>query len=70
MEAGDPATASFAARRGLLVSPFDVTLWEIALRAAAGVSGDQLARTWRDARATLGEDAAELAELVRSLEGH
>ena len=68
MEAADPATASFAARRGLLVSPFDVTLWEIALRSAAGVNNDELARTWRDARATLGDDAAEVAELVRSLE--
>jgi hypothetical protein len=70
MEAGDPATASLAARQGLLVSPFDITLWEIALRAAAGVSGDELARTWRNARAILGDDAAEVAELVRSLEGN
>jgi two-component SAPR family response regulator len=70
MEAGDPATASFAARQGLLVSPFDVTLWEIALRAAAGVSGNELARTWRNAQAILRDDAAEVAELVRSLEGN
>jgi len=70
MAAGDPATASFAARRGLLVSSFDVTLWEIALRAAATVSADELARTWRNARATLGDDAAEVVELVRSLGGN
>ena len=50
------------------MSPFDVTLWEIALRSAAGVNNDELARTWREARATLGDDAAEVAELVRSLE--
>ncbi len=70
MAAGDPATAAFAARRGLLASPFDVTLWEIALRAAAAVSADELARTWRDARATLGDDAAEVAELGRSLKSN
>ena len=70
MAAGDPATAAFAARRGLLPSPFDVTLWEIALRAAAAVSADELARTWRDARATLGDDAAEVAELGRSLKSN
>jgi DNA-binding winged helix-turn-helix (wHTH) protein len=68
MASGDPATAAFAARRGLLVTPFDVTLWEIALQAAAGMSGDELTRTWRDARAMLGEDAAELANMVRDLE--
>jgi hypothetical protein len=70
MESGDPATAAFAARRGLLVSPFDVTLWETALRASAAVSGEELARTWRDARATLGDDAAELTEVARRLEAN
>jgi hypothetical protein len=67
MEAEDFSIAGLAARQGLLANPFDLTLWEVALRAAAGLGSDQLLRTWRDAQATLGDDARALAELVRLL---
>jgi DNA-binding SARP family transcriptional activator len=69
METEDFSTAGFAARQGLLANPFDGILWEIALRAAAGRGSDELLRTWRDAQATLGDDAKALAELVGLLGG-
>jgi hypothetical protein len=67
LEAHDFAGALFSFRRGLLASPFDFALWEGALRAAAGVGTDELASTWRDAQATLGDDASEFARLVEEL---
>ncbi len=69
METEDFSTAGFAARQGLLANPFDGTLWEMALRAAAGRGSDELLRTWRDAQATLGDDAKALTELVQLLGG-
>ena len=70
LEANDLAGASFALRRGLLASPYDLELWEGALRAAGGMGAAELARTWRDAQATLGADAQELAPLVDGLRRH
>ena len=67
LEAHDFAGALFSFRRGLLASPFDFALWEGALRSAAGVGPDELASTWRDAQATLGDDASEFARLVERL---
>ncbi len=67
LEADDFECALFSFRRGLLASPFDFALWEGALRAAAGVGPDELASTWRDCQATLGDDAAEFAPLVEEL---
>ena len=70
LEANDLAGASFALRRGLLASPYDLELWEGALRTAGGMGAAELARTWRDAQATLGADAQELAPLVDGLRRH
>jgi DNA-binding SARP family transcriptional activator len=69
METKDFSTAGFAARQGLLANPFDLALWEVALRAAAGRGSDEMLRTWRDAQATLGDDAKTLTELVGLLGG-
>ena len=70
LEANDLAGALFALRRGLLASPYDLELWEEALRAAAGLGAGELTRTWRDAQATLGADARELTPLVDRLRRH
>jgi DNA-binding SARP family transcriptional activator len=70
LEANDLAGALFALRRGLLASPYDLELWEEALRAAVGLGAGELTRTWRDAQATLGADARELTPLVDRLRRH
>jgi DNA-binding SARP family transcriptional activator len=70
LEAHDLAGALFALRRGLLASPYDLELWEEALRAAAGLGAGELTRTWRDAQATLGADAREFTPLVDRLRRH
>jgi hypothetical protein len=70
LQANDPAGASFALRRGLLASPYDLELWEGALRAASGLGAGELTRTWRDAQATIGPDAQELAPLAERLRRH
>jgi hypothetical protein len=67
LETHDFGGALFSFRRGLLASPFDFALWEGALRSAAGVGANELASTWRDAQATLGDDALELARLAAGL---
>jgi DNA-binding SARP family transcriptional activator len=67
--ARDPDGVVFGLRRALQACPYDGTIWEFALQASARVGQDELARTWRDAQAALGEDAGELAELVRSFGG-
>jgi DNA-binding SARP family transcriptional activator len=59
-DCGDHRTTLFAYRRGLLASPFDFSLWEGALRAAAQLGADEVTRTKRDAQAALGDDAIEL----------
>ena len=64
LEVHDFAGALFSYRHGLLASPFDFALWEGALRSAAGVGADEVASTWRDAKATLGDDASEFVRLV------
>jgi hypothetical protein len=67
--ARDPDGVVFSLRRALLACPYDITIWEFALNASVRVGQEELARTWRDAQAALGDDASELAELVRSLGG-
>ena len=62
---GDLAHASWAVRRGLLAVPTDFGLWELCLTVAALQGRDELARARRDAEAALGEDATDLAPLVR-----
>jgi DNA-binding SARP family transcriptional activator len=69
MESQDFSTAGFAAHQGLLANPYDGALWEVALRTAAGLGSNELLRTWRDAQATLGDDAEALTELVGLLGG-
>jgi hypothetical protein len=59
--------AWFAGRRAVLACPYDLGLWEMALEGAAAYDRDELVRTWRDAQATLGDDAATLSELAGRL---
>jgi DNA-binding SARP family transcriptional activator len=67
---GEADNAVFGLRRALLACPYDISLWELALEASAGVSAEEMARTWRDAQAALGDDAGELTDLKRRLEGN
>ena len=59
--------AYFAGRRAALACPYEIGLWEMAMEGAAAFDHDELVRTWRDAQATLGEDASALGDLAESL---
>jgi hypothetical protein len=59
--------AYFAGRRAALACPYDIGLWEMAMEGAAAFDRDELVRTWRDAQATLGDDASALRELAERL---
>jgi hypothetical protein len=57
----------FAGRRSALACPYDIGLWEMAMEGAAAFDRDELVRTWRDAQATLGDDATALRDLAERL---
>jgi len=59
--------AYFAGRRAALACPYDIGLWEMAMEAAAVFDHDELVRTWREAQATLGDDATTLRDLADRL---
>ena len=59
--------ASWASITGLSASPFDRSLWQDALTAAAGYGTREIDRRWRDAVAVLGSDASDLSAFVESL---
>jgi hypothetical protein len=59
--------AYFAGRRAALACPYDIGLWEMAMEGAAGFDRDELVRTWREAQATLGDDATALRDLSERL---
>jgi hypothetical protein len=64
---GVEAIVYFAGRRAVLACPYDVGLWEIALKDAAAWDPGEPARTWHDAQVTLGDDAIALHDLAQSL---
>jgi Transcriptional regulatory protein, C terminal len=64
---GYEAMVYFAGRRGALACPYDIGLWEMAMEGAAVWDRDALVKTWRDAQATLGDDAATLRPLAERL---
>jgi hypothetical protein len=64
---GVEAIVHFAGRRAVLACPYDVGLWEMALKDAAAWDSGEPARTWHDAQVTLGDDADALRDLAQSL---
>jgi hypothetical protein len=61
------AIAYFAGRRAALACPYDIGLWEMAMGGAAAFDQNELVKTWREAQATLGDDAAALRDLAERL---
>jgi hypothetical protein len=59
--------AYFAGRRAALACPYDIGLWEMAMEGVAAFDREELVRTWREAQATLGDDAPALRDLAERL---
>jgi DNA-binding SARP family transcriptional activator len=65
----DPELSIWAALQGLSGTPYDLDLWATHLNASARSGRDALERSWKSARAVLGDDVRDLAPLVEQLRG-
>jgi DNA-binding SARP family transcriptional activator len=66
----DAEMATWSALQGLSATPYDQTLWSTYLNASARSGRDALERSWKSARAVLGDDVRDLAPLFERLRGH
>jgi DNA-binding SARP family transcriptional activator len=64
---GDHESAVRAALQALAVDPYDRTLWEWYLRAAARSSRRRLEQAWKEAQSALLDDALDFMELMTQL---
>ncbi|MGH9017138.1 MAG: AfsR/SARP family transcriptional regulator, partial [Acidimicrobiales bacterium] len=64
---GDVETAIWAALQGLSSAPNELSLWSLHLRASAKSNIGALERTWKSARAVLGDDSRDLIPLLQEL---
>jgi DNA-binding SARP family transcriptional activator len=66
----DLELSTWAALQGLSATPYDRELWATYLNASARSGRDALERSWKSARAVLGDDVRDLALLLETLRGH
>jgi DNA-binding SARP family transcriptional activator len=66
----DAELSTWAALQGLSATPYDHELWSMYLNASARSGRDALERSWKSARAVLGDGVRDLTPLFERLRGH